>query len=93
MTRQVRLITVTLTIEVDADQVDALPDVDGFMMQLGESQIPISGMTDFGYRMTDACISGAFKLLSSQMIKAILNDADTKIGDRVDERHSEDWFY
>lgn len=93
MTRQVQLLTVTLTIEIDADDADALGEVDGILAKYGEGQTPMSGIRDLSYRITDGCIQTAFKFLHVAGVRASLEDSTTELGDKQDEKHPDDWFY
>lgn len=93
MTREVRLVTITLTIEVDASDADALPEQDGVLGLYGESQVPVSGLDDLARCMTDACIRESFKYLTVMQVKAMLDDAKYSVGERAVVRPLEDWFY
>jgi hypothetical protein len=85
--------TVTMTIEVDAETADALGEVDGILVQYGESQTPIPGIKDLAHRITDGCIRTAFQMLEIAGVKAMLEDAHAEVSDKRDESHPQDWFY
>lgn len=93
MTRQVQLLTIKLVIEIDANDADALGDVDGILAPLGEAQTPMPGIRDLGFRITDSCIQTAFKLLHIAGVKAMLEDGSYELSEPMDEKHPEDWFY
>lgn len=93
MTRQVQLLTIKLVIEIDADDADALGNVDGILAPLGESQTPMPGIRDLSYRIVDSCIQSAFKLLHIAGIKSILEDGSYELSEPQDEKHPDDWFY
>lgn len=93
MTREVRLLKIELTIELDADDADSLGEVDGVLGLMGESQAPIPGIRDLAYRITDGCIRTAFEYLNVAGVKAMLEDATSEVSDRREEKHPEDWFY
>lgn len=93
MSREIRLLKIELTIELDADDADALGEVDGVLGMMGESQAPIPGVRDLAYRITDGCIRTAFEYLNVAGVKAMLDDATSEVSDRQEEKHPEDWFY
>jgi hypothetical protein len=93
MNRQVRLLTFTMTIEVDAEDAGALGEVDGILEPYGESQVPMPGINDLAHRITDATIRTAFQYLHIAGVNAMLDDATVVVGDERDEKHPEDWFY
>ena len=82
-----------MTIEVDAEDADALGEVDGILEQYGESQVPTPGINDLAHRITDGTIRTAFEYLHIAGVNAMLDDATVVVGDKRDEKHSEDWFY
>lgn len=93
MTRKVIPLTFTMTIEVDADDADKLPEQDGILAKFGEGQAPIPGINDLGNRITDACIKEAFKYFTVMRVHAVLDDALCVVGERKDEENLTDWFY
>lgn len=93
MARQVRLLSVVITLEIDADDADALGEVDGVLGMMGEAQAPIPGIRDLAYRITDGCIRTAFEYLNIAGVKAMLEDASSDVSDRRDEKHPDEWFY
>jgi hypothetical protein len=93
MTRQVRHLTVTVVVEIDADDADALPEVEGFTAPLTDDQAPIAGIKDLSNRVTDSCIFTAFQMLERAGVKAMLQDAHCTVSDSKDEEHPDDWFY
>jgi hypothetical protein len=80
--QEVRTIEIVLTIDINADELENLPEVDGYMSFLGESQAPISGAQGLQNRLMEACIKASFETIHNKRLGAKLNDATSKIGER-----------
>jgi hypothetical protein len=93
MTKQVIPITITLMIDVDAEDADKLAEQEGILGLYGESQTPVPGINDLAHRITDSCIQKAFEFFAVNRVNAVLDDAITSVGERRDEERLSDWFY
>lgn len=93
MSKQVRTIEVVLTFEVDADELDALPDAEGILSFFGESQTPISGAQYVGNRIVDSCIRTSMECLNIARVETVLDDAGFKIGERHTQTNPFDSFF
>lgn len=82
-----------MVIEVDADDADRLPEQDGILAQYGESQVPVPGIRDLAYRITDNCIQESFKYFRVMNVDAMLVDAISDVSERKDQEHPADFFY
>jgi hypothetical protein len=91
--KEVRTIEIVLTIDIDADELENLPEVDGYMSFLGESQTPISGAQGLQNKLIEACIKASFEAIHNKRLGAKLNDATSTIGERYIPIDPFDAFY
>ena len=80
--KEIRTIEIVLTIDVDADQIDALPELDGVALPFFATDHPVTGEFDLRTRCVDACIRSAFRVIQTAGITAVLDDAVSKLGER-----------
>jgi hypothetical protein len=95
MTREVRLLQVTLEIEVDANQLDNLPPLDWWNDYPSNSHVPpLDGALDLQQRVVDGCIREALKLFEIARVNAHLEDASSKLGPKYEQsEYNADFFY
>jgi hypothetical protein len=93
MSNEVRTIEVILTLEVNADEFDSLPDEEGILSFFGESQTPISGAQYLGNRIVDSCIKASMQCVNNARVEVVLDDAVFKIGERHKQVNPFDSFF
>ena len=79
--REVRRLTVTVSIDIDADQIDLLPAVPADASLIA-GLIPVSGAFDLENRIVDAVIRQSLEMLERSRIPSQLHDAVSSLSDR-----------
>lgn len=89
---EVMTLEFTVSVVVDAAQIEALPDVaeEASMM---DALRPVSGRADLQARILDALIMESLKMLSVAGIRANLQDATSSISERYEPLEPWEAFY
>lgn len=93
MTKTVRTLTFTVVIEVDNEDAEALPEVDGFVDPDGDSQVPMPGIHAVSQYLNDSFVRVALEHFYRIGVHAYMDDMRFVVSAPKKIEHDDDWLY